>query len=124
MKYLRCEQGASMVIFCLALAFLMVILVDPDYPLAQEQKEPCLEPYISNIVPNAAKPGEEVRIIGRRFRHEAGKVTFSPGVEGEIVTWQNRRISVIVPESARSGPVTVSVPCGSVSNEKHFTVKE
>jgi hypothetical protein len=124
MNYLRFRQGASVVIFCFAMTFLMLILAGPDYTHAQEQKEPCLEPYISNIVPNAAKPGEEVRIIGRRFRHETGKVTFSPGVEGQIVSWQNRRISVIVPESARSGPVTVSVPCGSVSNEKHFTVKE
>lgn len=55
---------------------------------------------------------------------EAGTVTFSPGVEAEIVNWKNSRIWVIVPESAKSGPVTVSVPCGSASNEKHFTVRE
>jgi len=124
MNHLRCQQGASVVIFCLALVFLMVILVGPDYPLAQEQKEPCPEPYINTMVPNAAKPGEEVRIRGRRFKEEAGKVTFSPGVEAEIVTWKNSRIWILVPESATSGPVTVTLPCGSVSNEKHFTVKE
>jgi len=124
MNYLRCQQGASMVIFCVALVFLMVILVGPDYSLAQEQKEPCPEPHLRSVVPNAGKPGEEVRILGRRFKQEAGKVTFSPGVEAEIVTWTNSRISVLVPESAQSGPVTVTLSCGSVSNEKHFTVKK
>ena len=112
------------VVLWLALISLLFNLVSPEYAHPQEQKAPCPKPYISSILPNAGKPGDQVRIRGRRFRLAVGTVTFSPGVEAEITNWQNSRIRVIVPESAQSGPVTVSVPCGSVSNEKHFTVKE
>ena len=91
---------------------------------AQEKQQPCLDPKINNIVPNAAKPGEQIRIRGVRFRDEPGEVTFSPGVAGEIVRWRNKVIHVIVPESAETGPVTVSLECGSVSNETLFRVKK
>jgi hypothetical protein len=124
MNHLRCRQGVSVGIFCVALIPLLFSLVSPKDVYPQEQKEPCRTPYISTIVPNAGEPGDQVRIRGRRFGLEAGTVTFSPGVKAEIVAWKNSRIWVIVPESAESGPVTVSVPCGSVSNEKHFTVKQ
>ena len=124
MNHLRCRQGVTAVITCLALIFLLFGLVSLRYAHPQEQKAPCLEPYISTIVPNAGMPGDKLRIRGRRFGFEAGTVTFSPEVKAKIVTWKNSRIWVIVPESAQSGPVTVSVPCGSVSNEKHFTAKE
>jgi hypothetical protein len=124
MNNIICKGGASVVILCLSLMPLLFGLVSPEYAHPQEQKAPCLEPYISSIIPNTGQPGDQVRIRGRRFRQAKGTVTFSPGVEAEIVHWQNSRISVIVPESAQSGPVTVSVPCGSVSNEQHFTVKE
>lgn len=118
------KRGASVVILCLALISLLFILVSPKDTHPQEQKASCPEPYINTFFPNAGEPGDQVRIRGRRFGLEAGTVTFSPGVEAEIVNWKNSRIWVIVPQSATSGPVTVSVPCGSVSNEKHFTVKE
>jgi hypothetical protein len=124
MNHFRCRQGVSAVIICLALIFLLFGLVSPRHAHSQEQKAPCLEPYISTIVPNTGVPGDKVRIRGRRFGLEAGKVIFSSEVEAKIVDWTNSRIWVVVPESAQSGPVTVSVPCGSVSNEKHFPLKE
>ena len=91
---------------------------------AQEQQQPCLDPKINTIVPNPAKPGDQIRIRGVRFGRKPGEVMFSPGVTGEIKRWGNTVIYVIVPESATSGPVSLSIPCGSVSNEKNFTVKE
>lgn len=91
---------------------------------AEEVQQPCLDPKINTIIPNAARPGDEIRIRGVRFRRKPGEVMFSPGVRGRITRWGNRKIRVIVPESATSGPITVSIPCGSVSNEKNFTVKE
>ena len=124
MNHLRCRQGVSAVIACLALTSLLFGLVSPRYSHSQEQKAPCRAPYISTIVPNAGVPGDQVRIRGRRFGLEAGTVTFNPELKAEIVAWKNSRIWVVVPESAQSGPVTVSVPCGTVSNEKHFTVKK
>jgi hypothetical protein len=107
----------------LLISLILVLFITHDIN-AEEQQKPCLDPKISTIVPNAAKPGDKVRIRGVRFRDEPGEVTFSPGVTGKIVRWGNKIIYVIVPESATSGPVTVSVPCGSVSNEKDFKVKE
>jgi hypothetical protein len=124
MNHLNCRQGVSVGILCVALISLVFSLVSPKDVYPQEQKAPCLEPYISSIMPKAGEPGDQIRIRGRRFRQAKGTVTFSPGVEAEVVDWQNSRISVIVPESARSGPVTVSVPCGSVSNEQYFTVNQ
>ena len=124
MKNVLHQSDRFVIACCLGLILLVFILVSPKDTHPQEQKAPCPEPYINSIIPNDGKPGDKVRIRGRRFRQALGMVTFSPGVEAEIVNWNNSRISVIVPESAKPGPVTVSVPCGSVSNEKHFTVKE
>ena len=124
MNHFRCRLGVFAVIFCVALISLVFDLVSPRHAYPQEEATPCLQPYINTFFPNAGEPGDEVRIRGRRFGLEAGKVTFSPGVEAKIVNWKNSRIWVVVPESAVSGPVTVSVPCGSVSNEKPFIVKK
>jgi hypothetical protein len=123
-NHFRCRQGISAVIICLALIFLLIGLVSPGYAHPQEQKAPCRAPYISTIVANAGVPGDELRIRGRGFGLEAGKVTFTPGVEVKMVNWKNSRIWVVVPESSESGPVIVSVPCGSVNNEKHFIAKK
>jgi hypothetical protein len=109
------------VLFLISLMLLPFVVHDAG---AEQGKEPCLEPYIATIVPSAGKPGEQVRIRGRRFGRNQGEVVFSPDIKAEIVTWKNSRIWVIVPSSAKSGPVTVSVPCGAVSNEKDFTVKK
>jgi len=65
-----------------------------------------------------------VQIRGHRFSTEEGVVIFSPGVKAEIVKWTNTKILVIVPESATTGPVTVLLLCGSVSNKQYFTVKK
>jgi hypothetical protein len=81
MNNFRCRQGVSAVITCLALIFLLFGVVSPRYAHPQEQKAPCRAPYISTIVPNAGLPGDKLRIRGRRFGLEAGKVTFTPGVE-------------------------------------------
>jgi hypothetical protein len=107
----------------LFMSFMSVLCITHDMN-AQGQEQPCLDPKINGIVPDAASPGEQIRIRGVRFRNEPGEVTFSPGVAGEIVRWRNKVIHVIVPESAESGPVTVSVVCGSVSNETLFRVKK
>ena len=116
----KCSVFLSVLLF---MSLMPVLSITHDIN-AQEQQQPCLDPKINTIVPNEAKPGEQIRIRGVRFRNEPGEVTFSPGVAGDIVRWRNTVIYVIVPESAESGPVTVSVACGSVSNEKFLRVKE
>jgi hypothetical protein len=94
--------------------------------IAEAEKKPCPRPYIKLIKiisPKAAEPGDQVKIRGYRFGTEKGQVMFSPGVEAKILEWTNTWILVVIPQSAVTGPVTVTVPCGSVSNEHYFTIK-
>jgi hypothetical protein len=89
---------------------------------AEEEGGPCPKPYIKAIFPHAAKPGELVKIRGKRFGAERGEVVFTPEAKAEIANWTFHRIWVIVPESATSGPVVIRVPCGAESNKQYFTV--
>jgi hypothetical protein len=123
MKDIVLQKYSVLLSVLLFMSLMHVLSITHDIN-AQEQQQPCLDPKINAIVPDAARPGEEIRIRGVRFRNEPGEVTFSPGVAGDIVRWRNTVIYVIVPESAESGPVTVSLHCGSVSNEEFFRVKE
>ena len=90
---------------------------------AQEEDKPCPKPYIKTLSPKAAKPGAEIKIRGSRFGKERGSVTFAPGVKAPIREWTFKRIFVIVPEGAKTGPVFVTAPCGEVSNKDYFTIK-
>jgi hypothetical protein len=91
---------------------------------AAEESGPCPKPYIDTIYPRSAGVGQEIKIRGKRFGTDPGKVLFAPGVEAEIVTWTNRRVWVRVPDGAQTGPVTIVLPCDSVSNGKHITVAD
>ena len=104
------------------LAFLALFSVSTG--TAQEETRPCPKPYIKTIFGRAGLPGDQVKIRGRRFGTEAGKVFFSPKVKAEVVEWSNSQIWVVVPKAATTGPVTVSRPCGAVSNETYFKVIE
>jgi hypothetical protein len=103
-----------------SLALVPLFLV--DLGKAQEKKRPCPKPYIRVVSPKASTPGNKIVIRGRRFKTEPGKVSFSPNVKAEVVKWMNTRILVIVPQAATSGSITVSIPCGRVSNEVYFKV--
>lgn len=104
--------------------------------IATEEKEACPKPYINTIFPWAAKPGDLVKIQGRGFGFERGEVLFTEKVislqdlilpepaNAEIVNWTYKRIWVIVPKTAESGPVFVRIPCGSVSNKQDFTINK
>jgi hypothetical protein len=100
----------------------LVSLLLVNTATAREEKEPCPKPYIRVISPKAGLPGDRVVIRGRRFGTEKGSVTFSPNVKAEVLEWTNTRIWVIVPRSAASGRIGVSVPCGSVSNTRYFRI--
>ena len=104
------------------LAFLSLLPVNTA--TAQAQKGPCPKPYIRVIRPKAGLPGDRVEIRGRRFGTEKGNVFFSPNVKAEVLEWTNTKIWVIVPRSATSGHIGVSVPCGSASNTYYFKLIE
>lgn len=106
-------------------AICMISFLLPYHPgTAEEEEGPCPKPYIKTISPPLGKPGDQLKIRGRRFGTEQGEVIFSTEAKAEIVDWTMHRIWVIVPESAASGPVVVRVSCGSESNTQYFTVKQ
>jgi hypothetical protein len=94
---------------------------------AQENSEDfsCAKPYVKLIKPKSGATGEQIVIRGRRFGKEqlSGKVIFTPGLDGRIVSWKNSRISVEVPSGAVSGRVVVKNEC-TFSNGEFFTVNK
>ena len=105
----------------IALATLVLFSLFPVNTVTT-QEGPCPKPYIRVISPKAGLPGDRVEIRGRRFGTEKGNVFFRPNVKAEVLEWTNTKIWVIVPQSATSGRIGVSVPCGSVSNTYYFNV--
>ena len=92
---------------------------------AQENSEDlsCAKPYVKLLKPKSGATGNQIVIRGRRFGKEqlSGKVIFTPGVDGKIVSWKNSRITVEVPSEAVSGRVVVKNEC-TFSNGEFFTV--
>jgi hypothetical protein len=105
----------------IALAILALFSLFPVNTVTT-QEGPCPKPYIRVISPKAGLPGDRVEIRGRRFGTEQGEVSFSPNVKANVLEWTNSSIWVIVPQSANTGSITVSIPCGSVSNTSYFKV--
>jgi sugar lactone lactonase YvrE len=80
-------------------------------------------PHIDAIVPSAALPGGEVRIIGRGLRPQElrrPRVQFD-GVDGAVVISADDFLVARVPEDARSGQVIVSTN-GHFSNGHEIKV--
>lgn len=80
-------------------------------------------PYILSLSPDAAHEGDQVTLFGDRFGPEQGsaRVTFSPGIDAEIISWSEYEVKARVPEGAESGPVTVTTSEGT-SNEFEVTI--
>lgn len=112
-----CIEGLALVGMIFSAAVLTLISAH-----AQEENAPCPKPYINRCIPAAAKAGAQVEIKGNRFGRVQGVVSFAPGIEAKVATWEYKRIAVIVPAGAESGPVTITLPCGERSNQQHFTV--
>jgi len=81
-----------------------------------------LKPQISSISPNNAYLGTQITISGVNFGASQGTsiVAFTGGNASSIQSWSNTSIVVIAPNSATSGPVSVTVN-NIKSNELDFT---
>jgi sugar lactone lactonase YvrE len=80
-------------------------------------------PRIEAVVPSAALPGGEVRIIGSGLRPQDLKrprVEFG-GIEGSVVVSSDQFLVARVPEGALSGPVVVATD-GHLSNPHEVSV--
>jgi hypothetical protein len=79
-----------------------------------------LAPTIARILPEAAKSGTDVDIIGERFSGDVVSVAFG-GIAGRIVFRQQGRLRVTVPK-VRAGQLMVVVTVdGRRSNAAVFT---
>ncbi len=79
-------------------------------------------PHIARLLPNRGRPGDELTIEGKFFSAIAGEnlVDFN-GVSAEVTFNSKTSIKVIVPETAVSGVVRLSVN-GIEANSQQFTL--
>jgi hypothetical protein len=94
-------------------------------------------PRIDRVSPAAAPAGAMVEVLGERFcadeagadcaRDVAGYVTFGlepPQRRGQVVSWTDRRVEVVVPSSSPAGRADVIVTVdGRSSNAFDFEVQ-
>lgn len=91
-----------------------------------------LPPTISSFSPNSARPAETITINGAHFDGRApgrNTVRFARSVESgggqttAVVTAATRsELTVVVPEDATTGPISVQTEGGTVFSDDHFVV--
>lgn len=81
---------------------------------------------ITSISPTSAEVGGSVVISGAGFSATASEniVTFTGNAKAEVTEASVSELTVIVPEGAQDGPVTVEVDGSSASSSASFTVGE
>ncbi len=78
------------------------------------------QPSITSITPSPAAPGTTVTITGQNFLSSTGTVTLN-GVTVPTTSWNNTAITLGVPTSNCTGPVTVTTQYGT-SNAVTLTI--
>jgi len=84
---------------------------------------PCEKCYIKPVSPQVTAVGEKIYIRGNGFGEKTGEVIFNNNVPAKIISWQNGRIWVLVPEGAVTGDVKVIKTCPSGKFEVPFYLK-
>jgi len=77
-------------------------------------------PTITSFTPTSGPPGTEVHLTGTGFS-TATSVTFD-GASASFLAHNDTSLDVIVPDSATTGPITVTNPAGSATTSTNFTV--
>lgn len=77
------------------------------------------EPLISRMKSEYVNTGDVATIYGDYF-YEPLQVTFTGGVQGEILSVEDQVIEVIVPEGAQPGPVTITTNFGVTETDSWF----
>ncbi len=79
-------------------------------------------PGLCAIDPAQAVAGDAVTLYGDNFGDSQGSVTFTPAVIGDIQSWSEAEISVVVPDGAMTGAVLASNSAGTASNSTNLEV--
>lgn len=77
------------------------------------------EPYVASMVSEFVNDGDIATIRGDYF-YEPLTVTFTGGLEGEIVAVEDQQLQVRIPAGAQPGPVTVKTNFGETESEFWF----
>lgn len=77
------------------------------------------EPYMQNMVSEYVNEGSVATIRGDFF-YEPLKVTFTGGVEGTLVSVEDKLIQVRVPAGAQPGPITIKTNFGETKSDFWF----
>jgi hypothetical protein len=103
-----------------ALSMFAVCCGDDDEPAA-----PVPAPVISEFTPTSGVVGTEVTITGTNFSMTASEnvVKFN-GVEAEVTAATATSLTVIVPEDASNGKITVAVGGEIATSATNFTIPE
>ena len=97
----------------LTLIFSSGKVLEHDFELAVS------EPEITGMVSEFVPDGQVATITGNFF-YPPLTVTFTGGLQAEVVNVEDESIDVIVPEGAQPGPVTVATNFGEVTSTLHF----
>ncbi|RYC51265.1 IPT/TIG domain-containing protein [Flagellimonas olearia] len=80
---------------------------------------------VLGVSPEAAQPGTVVTITGKYFsRVWRNNIVKFNGVQAEVNSASTRRLDVVVPEGASSGPISVAFRANSTTSSFDFTVLE
>lgn len=80
-------------------------------------------PVVNSFSPESGKAGDEVTISGENFSEKAEENTVKFGsIAATVKTATTTKLTVIVPEEAATGKITVSVDGRSATSENNFTV--
>lgn len=77
------------------------------------------EPVVSYMMSEYVNTGDVATIVGNYF-YEPLTVTFAGDVQGEIVTLEDDRIEVRVPDGAQPGPITITTNFGATESDFWF----
>lgn len=81
------------------------------------------EPYINSFTPISGNVGNTVTISGINFNTTPGNnfVSFN-GIPATVVSATTTSLTVVVPQNATTGEISVAVGCGLVASTNDFTV--
>lgn len=77
------------------------------------------EPLVSRLKSEYVNTGEVLTVFGDYF-YEPLVVTFTGGVEGEVVSVEDQVLEVVVPDGAQPGPVTIASNFGVTETDSWF----
>jgi hypothetical protein len=79
------------------------------------------KPTITKLAPRSGRPDVEVTITGTNLGL-VDRVTFAGNAEADITSTGDTEVTVVVPQGAKTGPITLSGKADQVTSKDIFTV--